>query len=184
MFTHLGVNFGFAFQNCNLYRYPLTACSTKWLYVQFSPVRSVRVCPVPGPSVALPKTPMGVVGNIHLGITEMTQNVIILAHPSAVLQGRVRSSVFRAKQRWTDSNVTRACSVQNVILECSLGGPSSKTLIAVCVCVCVCVSVRRHIAKLHQEWFNGLSWNFVGMLGVTMPRMYQILVTNQLNLTN
>ena len=53
-----------------------------------------------------------------------------------------------------------------------------------CVCVCVCQSVRRHIAKLRQEWFNGLSWNFVGMLGVTMPRMYQILVTNQLNLTN
>ena len=40
-----------------------------------------------------------------------------------------------------------------IILECSLGGPSSKTLIAVCVCVCVCVcvSVRRHIAKLRQE---------------------------------
>ena len=51
-----------------------------------------------------------------------------------------------------------------------------------CVCVCVCVSVRRHIAKLRQEWFNGLSWNFVGMLGATMPRMYQILVTNQFNL--
>ena len=66
-----------------------------------------------------------------------------------------------------------------------VGDTSSKTLIAVCVCVCVCVcvSVRRHIAKLRQE-FNGLSWNFVGMLGVTMPRMYQILVTNQLNLTN
>ena len=58
------------------------------------------------------------------------------------------------------------------------GDTSSKTLIDVCVCV------RRHIAKLRQEWFNGLSWNFVGMLGVTMPRMYQILVTNQLNLTN
>ena len=53
--------------------------------------------------------------------------------------------------------------------------PAHKTLIDVCVCV------RRHIAKLRQEWFNGLSWNFVGMLGVTMPRMYQILVTNQLN---
>ena len=58
-----------------------------------------------------------------------------------------------------------------------------------CVCVCVCVSVsqsvsvsvRRHIAILRQEWFNGLPWNCVGMLGVTMPRMYQILVTNQLN---
>ena len=48
----------------------------------------------------------------------------------------------------------------------------------------VYLCVRRHIAKLRQEWFNGLSWNFVGMLGVTMPRMYQILVTNQLNLTN
>ena len=46
------------------------------------------------------------------------------------------------------------------------------------------VSLPRHIAILRQEWFNGLSWNFVGMLGVTMPRMYQILVTNQLNLTN
>ena len=46
----------------------------------------------------------------------------------------------------------------------------------------MCVCVRRHIAKLRQEWFNGLSWNFVGMLGATMPRMYQILVTNQLNL--
>ena len=62
------------------------------------------------------------------------------------------------------------------------GDTSCKTLID--VCVCVYLSVRRHIAKLRQEWFNGLSWNCVGMLGVTMPRMYQILVTNQLNLTN
>ena len=34
-----------------------------------------------------------------------------------------------------------------------------------CVCVSVCLSVRRHIAILRQEWFNGLSWNCVGMLG-------------------
>ena len=49
------------------------------------------------------------------------------------------------------------------------------------MCVCVSQCVRRHIAILRQEWFNGLSWNCVGMLGVTMPRMYQISVTNQLN---
>ena len=46
-----------------------------------------------------------------------------------------------------------------------VGDTSCRTLIdvcvGVCVCVCVCVSVyqsvRRHIAKLRQEWFNGLS---------------------------
>ena len=72
---------------------------------------------------------------------------------------------------------------QLFILECSLWGHQLWD-INCRMCVCVCVCVRRHIAILRQEWFNGLSWNFVGMLGVTMPRMYQILVTNQLNLTN
>ena len=76
------------------------------------------MCPLPGPSVTLPKTPMGVVGDIQLGITEMTQNVIVLAHPSVVLQERVMSSVVRAKQRRTDSNMTRTCSVQNVVCDC------------------------------------------------------------------
>ena len=36
-------------------------------------------------------------------------------------------------------------------------GDSCRTLIAVCVSVClsVCLSVRRHIAKLRQEWLTG-----------------------------
>ena len=43
--------------------------------------------------------------------------------------------------RHTDTQTNWIIYIDLLILECSLGGPSSKTLIAVCVCVCVCVCV-------------------------------------------
>ena len=53
----------------------------------------------------------------------------------------------------------------------------------VCVCVCVCVSLSADIslncAKNDSTDDPEILW-----VCVTMPRMYQILVTNQLNLTN
>ena len=67
---------------------------------------------------------------------------------------------------------------------------SERACVRACVCVCVraCVRARacarvcpptyRYIAP---RMINGFSSNCVGMLGVSMPRMYQILVTNQLN---
>ena len=65
-----------------------------------------------------------------------------------------------------------------------VGDSSCRTLIA-CMCVCVCVSVYVCVCvsadiSLNCAKNDGFSWNCVGMLGVTMSRMYKILVTNQL----
>ena len=74
-------------------------------------------------------------------------NYGICAHIGMLMHALILySRAYALARRRSTRTHTRRFECNNILLECSLGGPSSKTLIAVCVCVCVCVYLSADIS--------------------------------------